>query len=334
MGNGASSPCQNPFVRGNRLYHGDGSRLVIKGMNLECARYNDPYYYDWFARDYNVRDETACLIASEGFNAVRLNAGAEAYEAKPSLYAALVTMIGLYASRGIYSMPTCHDWTGGIPDIEKLKVFFCKVIGMARSAGYDNWLILNPWNEGGIYDYSVWTCNCKAFLDFTRTEKHFPGPIVFDQTTWAAELDALSADAVLAHDGTLRGDLPANVLFSNHWYPWTLERYNKYGAYCAEYPMLVGELGRWVDEREPNTGFAMDMIDRICSSDVRQGHNGMFLWIWHWSDFGSMTDDGSGDGTQLNEVWGRGSIDHMKLEATFGPHAPGPVAGGSITNSR
>jgi hypothetical protein len=312
------TPGGAPYVSGNKMYHGDGTRLIIKGVNLECGRYNDPYYHNWFNNEYNNRTNIANLIDSNGFNAVRLNAGAAAYNAQTAHYTQLETLIELYASKGIYSMPTTHDYTSSTPDVNALKGFFTNVINNARSAGYERWLIINPWNEGGDYPMSTWVTNCKAMLDHLRTTCNFKGIVVFDTPIWSAGWDGASATQVINYDKTLLGGTKTNVVISNHWYPWTSGSCYQASDNCSSYPMLVGELGRWVDEPQPNTTFALNLIDHICSSDIPNGHNGIFLWMWRWSDYGTMTDDGSGDGTQLNSDWGIPSIQHMTMAATQG----------------
>jgi hypothetical protein len=312
------TPGGAPYVSGNKMYHGNGTRLIIKGVNLECGRYNDPYYHNWFDGEYNNRVAIANLIDSNGFNAVRLNAGAAAYNAQTAHYTQLETLIELYASKGIYSMPTTHDYTSAIPDVNALKSFYTNVINNARSAGYERWLIINPWNEGSDYAMSTWVTKCKAMLDHLRTTCNFRGIVAFDTPAWAFAWDSASADQVINYDKALLGGASGNVVISNHWYPWTSGTAYTKSDNCSNYPMLVGELGRWVDEPQPNTTFALDLIDHICSSDIPNGHNGIFLWMWRWSDWGSMTDNGSGNGTQLNSDWGIPSIQHMTMAATKG----------------
>ena len=60
------------------------------------------------------------------------------------------------------------------------------------------------------------------------------------------------------------------------------------------YPLLFGELGNNVSGGYSSSGegYVNQMLAAEISTGIPNGNNGVFPWIWWWTDGNQMTDNG------------------------------------------
>ena len=290
-GGGGSSGA--PYVDGNIVRHGDGSRLVFQGTNIELLRYIDSCTTSIAGFQHEHRDELAQTFHDLGINAVRLNIGAAAFAEQPDYVGRLADMVEAFAAQGIYSMVSDHDHTGSdLSDHQSSFANFSAVIEAVAGAGRSDFLIMDPYNEPGPTDWGTWEGAMKDTLDHLRESAGFDGIVVLDTIGWATGFDAGTFDAMRDHDAALRGGEP-NLVFANHWYPNipTSGTFEKMGN-AADYPLIVGEIGQINPGSSPlDPGYVAETLDHVVSVNIPDGHNGVFPWMWQWCDENSMSDD-------------------------------------------
>jgi hypothetical protein len=281
----------------------NGSRFIVEGANLEFYRDSGCSFIT--TGQWAVRTQIIAKMKSLGINAIRFNYEASWLGQSSTNLTQFLDFMQLAAQNGMFVMPSDHSFTG--LDLVGYNTtsfpLFQSIITGVRSRGFENYLIMNPYNEpygntpGNNWDN--WLIANKATLDYLRTTLNFKGIIVLDTRSWASSFDANYEGQAKTYDATLLGGT-ANVVFSNHWYPnhdYTTRVKPTFDA-ATTLPELIGELGQ-INPGVTNVvaSYPISILDNVVSYALPRGHNGVFCWMWNWCDENSMTN---GDYVTLN----------------------------------
>ncbi len=282
-------------THGSMIYKGNGQRFIVSGTNIDfyrdsgCARVTESHW----TRRVQVVNRWKQL----GINAVRFNYYSPWLGRNQSNIDQFLDHMQLAAQNGIYTMPSDHFYTGlPLLGIEATSFpLFRAIVEGARSRGFEDYLIMNPYNEpygiGSPNSCEHWQQTSRATLDYLRNELGFYGLVVLDTRQWATQFEPGCLQAVLDYDASLRGGTP-NVVFSNHWYPNI--SYNNYVRPTIDnttFPLLIGEIGQINPGNTPlDPGYVEQILDAVINTGIPNGHNGVFPWIWNWCDINTMTE--------------------------------------------
>ncbi|HEY2003866.1 MAG TPA: cellulase family glycosylhydrolase [Candidatus Saccharimonadia bacterium] len=269
----------------------NGTRFIFKGVNLEYFR--DSGNASISNSEVPIAAQIVAKMKATGINAVRLDYS-PAFVNQGSNMTNYLAMMKLLATNGIYVMPCDHSYTGkdisgytttSFPD-------FKTIINYAAQQGITNYLIMNPYNEPYSSDNaSSWNTANEATLQYFRSTLGFKGVVVLDTTAWATTDNTSSFQTLMSYDATLLGG-KSNVIFSNHWYP--NYGYQTSMTLARQYPLVIGELGNTLNGSYSSSGasYVNTVFQAVISTAIPNGHNGVFPWIWWWSDGNQMTNDG------------------------------------------
>ena len=283
-------------VSGNHVMLG-GSRFIFKGVNIES--YRDAGNQGLMNTEYNEFSQIVTKFTSIGVNAVRMMYNPTGYIHSGNNFANYCSMMQRLAAANIYFLPCDWSYTGVAISGYTTTSFptFQQIINYCKTNGIVDHLIMNPYNEpwGNVTpNESQWIAANNATLDYLRTTCGFTGLVVLDTTSWASTDVTTSLDACLSHDAGLLGGT-ANLCFSNHWYynQGTGNYTRMLGTTCKTYPFLVGEAGPAYPGRSTtDEAWFTTLMDYIVSTGNPNGNNGFFPWIWWWTDYNQMTNDG------------------------------------------
>ncbi len=284
-------------MQGTSLVNAQNQRFVIEGANIELFRdYGGcPEVTDG---QYPLRTQIATKMKSMGINVVRVNYSQQ-YLNNTTNYNKFIDFMKVLTQNGIMVMPSDHSLTGNsLSTRSSYYATMKKIVDSAKSGGFEQYLIMNPFNEPGPDDsWAQWVTAQKDILNYLRNTANFKGVVVLDTLSWAAAYDDTAMAQVVAHDDTL---LPtSNIIFSNHWYPNININSPKSAADNANnIPILIGELG----QINPGSSgldlqYAKNVLSYVVNPGISKGHNGVFAWIWNWCDENTMTN---GDFQTLN----------------------------------
>ncbi len=283
-------------INNTTLTSTNGQKFIIKGVNMEYYRDNGCSYVTEYAT--KQASQIVEKYKSLGINAVRLNYKSS-WLSQGSNLSAFLTMMQSLANNGIYVMPSDHSFTGKVLTGFETTSYpmFKAIVEGARSRGFEDYVIMNPYNEpyGGQTEstWANWIKTNQATLDYLRKTLGFNGIIVLDTKDWAGQFDKASLQTVMAYDANLLGGKKA-VVFANHWYPnhdYSTRVKPTFDA-ANQIPLLIGEVGQInpgvtkVDE-----GYIKNVFANLISSGINNGHNGAFPWMWAWCDENNMTKD-------------------------------------------
>lgn len=274
----------------NTLVLPDGKRFIVEGVNIEFFR--DYANGCGYVTDngYTARVAMVNAMKNLGINAVRVNYSKQFINS--SSLSKMLEVMKLFADNKIFVMPSDHTFTGqSLGNRSSVYSTFKSIIDGARAQGFEQWLIMNPYNEPGpSNDWGTWVSANNDTLSNLRNSMGFKGLVVLDTRSWAADFDVNSMQQVKNYDAQLLGGA-ANVAFSNHWYPnipysSISNSINSSGSV----PVLIGEIGRinpgssGIDENYVRTA-----MNDLVNGGLNKGHNGVFAWIWNWCDENTMT---------------------------------------------
>ncbi|NTV30964.1 cellulase family glycosylhydrolase [candidate division WWE3 bacterium] len=290
-------------VSNNLILNQNNERFIFKGVNLEF--YRDMNVSNVTYTGWEKRNQIVSKLKSLGINAVRVNYRSDSIKSTANGHtengniSQLLDMLKLFSDNGIYVMPSDHIFTGNdIANKENLSFpNFKKVIDDSRARGYEHMLIMNPYNEPyNNENWSAWASENKSTLDYLRSTLQFKGLIILDNPLWAGAINVDQAKQLLAYDKTLLGG-STELAFSNHYYPnWGLDGPNQVMTSAKSIPLILGELGQWSSQGS-NPNYVISVLDLLVKTGIPNGHNGLFPWIWNWSDANTMT---SSDQLTLN----------------------------------
>lgn len=279
-------------VVGTKLTATDGSRFVISGVNMEYFRDNGCSYVTT-----NTESQAAQIVAELKrikVNAVRLNYSAD-WLGQSGNFTKFRSFMKLLAQNGIYVMPSDHSFTGDVLTGYQTKSFplFKQIVDAARMDGFEDYLIMNPYNEPygeneSASTWSAWITANKTTVEYIRKTLGFKGVIVLDTKDWAANFDVPSMQTMIAYDATVN-DGTANMVFANHWYP-NIPQSNIDNSInnSDKVPVLIGEIGQYnATPLDPN--YVKTAFNKVLTTGIPKGHNGIFPWIWAWCDDNNMT---------------------------------------------
>lgn len=248
---------------------------------------------------YSAKTAVVAKIKSLGVNAVRMNYD-QSNLSNSGNFTKFMDMMQAFAAQGIYVMPSDHAYTGNsLSGRASAYPLFNQIVTNARSRGFENMLIMNPYNEPGPDDsWAQWVTYNKDTVNYLRTTTGFKGLIVLDGLSWAADFNTASYQQMMTYDAGLLGGT-SKIMFSNHWYPnigmgSVTNSINNSNIV----PVVIGELGQINPGSSPLTPqYVKDVFSAVLNGGTAKGHNGIFNWIWNWCDENSMTND---DFTTLN----------------------------------
>lgn len=323
----SGSTTGNLKVSGTSLQLPNGNRFIAEGVNLEF--YRDSGCSDITSGQWTRRSEIVTKMKSTGINAVRFNYKASWLGQSSTNFTQFMDFIELFAKNGIYVMPSDHSYTGKVLSGYQTTSYplFQKMVTEARNRGFEQMLIMNPYNEpygsqtsadGNTWEH--WRDQNKSTLTYLRTTLGFKGVVVLDTRGWAGGTSTSHMAEVRTHDASLLGGT-ANVVFSNHWYP-NLDystRVKPTLDAAGSMPVLIGELG----QINPGTtgvvtNYPTTVLSALVTSGIPNGHNGVFAWMWNWCDENNMT---SGDYTTLN-TYGQGFVSNFYSKVNGGLGTP------------
>lgn len=279
-------------VSGVLLKDTSDDRFVIRGANLEM--YRDYFGGCGWASDgfYDERVVMIDKIVALGINFVRLNYTGTTLAGGGRLTKFLDVAEEL-ASRGIYVMPSDHQFTGGsLSTASSSYAMMGSIIDGFVARGIIDYLVMNPWNEPGPgMTAATWKTAQQGVLSYLRTTKNFHGVVVLDGSSWATMLDTFTFGQVMTYDGTLNSGTP-NVMFSHHLYPNITGLPASIWAAADEVPLLIGELGQenpGASSLDPS--YVTSVITGFLGTGRPAGHNGLIAWILNWCDTNKMWED-------------------------------------------
>lgn len=337
-------------VSGTSLQLPNGNRFIAEGVNLEF--YRDSGCSAITSGQWAKRNEIVSTMKSMGINAVRFNYKAGWLSQSSTNFTQFMDFMELFARNGIYVMPSDHSFTGKVLSGYQTTSYplFQKMVVEARNRGFEQMLILNPYNEpygsqsstdGNTWEH--WRDQNKNTLNYIRKTLNFTGVVVLDTRSWASGTSASHMSEVRSYDATLLGST-ANIVFSNHWYPnhdFT-SRVKPTFDNSGSMPVLIGELG----QINPGTTgvvstYHTNVLSSLVSSGLPKGHNGVFAWMWNWCDQNNMTNS---DYTTLN-TYGKSYVTSFYSKVNGGSgtpvtgtpaptHAPTPVPTVAVATPR
>lgn len=277
-------------VQNTSLVNQNGSRFIVEGVNIELYRDQGCSYIT----TGQIQSKTAVInkLKSLGVNAVRLNYYRSWLEQGSNINQYL-DFAQTLAQNGIYVMPSDHAFTGqSLGGRSSSYPLFNSIVQGAKSRGFIQYLIMNPYNEPGPMGWSEWVSANKDTVNYLRNTAGFTGPIVLDGPSWAAAFDVSSFQQMVSYDASLRGGT-ANVLFSNHWYP-NIPISNPQNASNSsnQVPVLIGELGQINPGSSGlDPSYVRNVLSNVVNTGIPRGFNGVFAWMWNWCDENSMTNN-------------------------------------------
>jgi hypothetical protein len=290
-GTGSGGGTGELSMQGTSLYL-NGQRFIVEGVNMEFYRDNGCDLVTTGA--VPLKDQIAQKFKDTGINAVRLNYSHTWLDDSQQNMTNYLDMIQALAAKGIYTMPTDHDFTGKpLTNRSSAYPIFRSIIEGARARGIEKYLIMNPYNEPGGADsdeisWSAWVTAQNDTLNFLRNTAGFKGIVVLDTRSWAADFDINSMQQVMTYDQGLLGGAK-KVVFSNHWYPnIPLSNPQNAANNANNVPVLTGELGQY-NETPLSPQYVKDVLKNVIDVGIPKGHNGVFAWIWTWCDDNNMT---------------------------------------------
>ena len=265
------------------------TRFIFKGVNLEY--YRDPNNQGFMSSEVPLASQIVAKMKSIGINAVRLDYR-PSYVDNGNNMANYLAMLKLLATNGIYVLPSDHSYTNGTISGYTTTSFpdFKTIIDYAKQQGLTNYVIMNPYNESNGSE-SSWISAYKATLQYFRTTLGYKGIVVIDTNGWAISDNTSSFQTIMSYDASLLGG-KSNIIFSNHEYPGY--DYQTPMSLSKTYPLLFGELGNNVSGGYSSSGevYVNQMLAAEISTGIPNGNNGVFPWIWWWTDGNQMTDNG------------------------------------------
>lgn len=280
-------------VSGTTVIKATGERFIFEGVNLEYFRDKGCSYVT--EKAILQKNQIVQKYKDIGINAVRFNYRSS-WLGESTNADEFISTMQLFAQNGIYVMPSDHSYTGkDLAGFETTSFpLFKKIVEGARARGFEDYLIINPYNEPYGADststWPNWLASNKKTLDYLRRDLGFKGVVVLDTKGWASSFDIPSLKEMVTYDAGLLGK--ANLVFSNHWYPnhdYTSRVKPTLDA-ANQVPVLIGELGRI---NPGSTGvvdsYPRDLVRNVVGTGINNGHNGIFPWMWAWCDANNMT---------------------------------------------
>lgn len=283
-------------MQGVSLVDTANNRFIISGINWEA--YRDYAGGCGWVTDgtYAIRGIMADKTKLLGVNAVRLNYSYRFITGGNSAnLSRFLDMAQELAQRGMYIMPSDHTYTGGVlTNASQSYPTMKAIIDGARTRGFENYLIMNPFNEPGP-DISVaqWVQAQKDVLTYLRNTAGFNGVVTLDGTSWATMLNVSAFQQVMTYDASLpsRGGA-ANVMFSHHLYPNIPSLPAQIWAASNQVPLTIGELGQENPGSSPlDPNYVKGVINGFLNTGRTNGHNGLWAWIYQWCDTNKMLQD-------------------------------------------
>jgi len=275
-------------LNGTSLSQG-GKRFIFKGVNLEYFR--DSGGASISTSEVSMASQLVAKMKAAGINAVRLDY-TPSFVNQGSNMSSYENMMKLLASNGMYILPCDHSYTNGTISGYTTTSFpdFKTILDYAKQQGIMNYIVMNPYNESNGSE-SSWVSAYKATLQYFRSTLGYKGIVAIDTNSWATTDNTSSFQTIQSYDASLMGG-KANVMFSNHLYPGYDYQTNM--SLSKTYPMMFGELGNTVSGGYSSSGenYVNQVFSAEISTGIPDGNNGIFPWIWWWTDGNQMTDDG------------------------------------------
>lgn len=275
-------------LSGTELMQGN-TRFIFKGVNLEYFR--DSGGASISTQEVSMAPQLVAKMKAAGINAVRLDYS-PSFVGQGNNMANYEAMMKLLADNGIYILPTDHSYTNGTIAGYTTTSFpdFKTILNYAQQQGIMNYIVMNPYNESNGSE-SSWVSAYKATLQYFRSTLGYKGVVAIDTNSWATTDNTSSFQTIQSYDAGLMGG-KANVMFSNHLYPGYDYQTNM--SLSKTYPMMFGELGNTISGGYSSSGenYVNQVFSAEISTGIPNGNNGLFPWIWWWTDGNQMTDDG------------------------------------------
>ncbi len=275
-------------LNGTSLMQGS-TRFIFKGVNLEYFR--DSGGASISTSEVSMASQLVAKMKAAGINAVRLDYK-PVFVDQGSNMASYEAMMKLLATNGIYVLPSDHTYTNGTISGYTTTSFpdFKTILNYASQQGIMNYIVMNPYNESKGTEAS-WISAYEATLQYFRSTLGYKGVVAIDTNSWATTDNTSSFKTIQSYDASLMGG-KANVMFSNHLYPGYDYQTNM--SLSKTYPMMFGELGNTISGGYSSSGenYVNQVFSAEISSGIPNGNNGIFPWIWWWTDGNQMTDDG------------------------------------------
>jgi mannan endo-1,4-beta-mannosidase len=278
------------FVLGASLYAGDGTEVVLRGVNKMCV--------------FDGDDEDGAVsfpeIKQTGANTVRivwaitsdLQAGGPATST-----AVLDALISNAKANHLIPMIELHDATGDWTRLNELVAYWTSPAVVSVIQAHEAYLLVNIGNEVG--DETVtkpgFVAGYMAAIQSLRAAGIMT-PLVIDASDWGKNLAMLNDTA----DTLTAADPQGNVIFSTHLY-WSMScgadsafiESNLQAAAARGYPLVVGEFSQYGGYPCSNPGGSIcspaaevdyQTIIRTCGS-LRIG-----WYAWEWGPGNDFAD--------------------------------------------
>jgi hypothetical protein len=305
-----------PYVEGNLLKHGNGSRYVMKGASVHFVeQYNDATQQKYTLADWNNRDAILLKMRAMGMNTIRIPLTHTVYDSAQirSKAAWLDRLAGIVDTAEAYDMNVVFSWWDGDTDAANwpntYTTLFPMLTDLVGRLGNRPRVMYEPWNEPNHVTWAQWQNPTRQTIAKLRS-LGYTGVIIVDTINWSWSFDPAEAQAVLDFDAGLRGGAP-NILVSNHRYANTSTCFcgaelsawqGEIGSQLGRFPIAGLEYGYFNNPYGPTPLWNQQFLQYAAQTATPAGLNGAMAFIWDWVDQNTMVT-ADGERTNLTQ-WG------------------------------
>jgi fibronectin type 3 domain-containing protein len=354
----AASAVTAPYVSGNLLKYGSGSRFIVGGTAVYIIPFYttnhgtaDPTLKTFCDNCYNSRDTIFARMAQLGWNAIRVPVSITTYNSDPynlggksGFLTRLQNIVSSANAHGLYVDIGWWDsmnWGSAWPS--NYTQDFQMMQDVYNSLGANPMVMYEPYNEPNNVTWAQWETVWNATVQQWRQTVGYHGVLFVDTINYSWGFLPSEATTMMNKDASYLGT--SNIMFANHRYAnnstcfcgteltdWETDNgdWGNVGSNVGTYPIVGTEYGFYDGSSfQNNPQWFTDLLTYLHGTKLAQGFNGMWDFVWSWSDGNNMTNS---DMVTLN-THGLDSY-NLYISPTFGalPGAPSGLTatGGNV----